>query len=105
MLPSEVKMTTYHGYRSEIITGWHTMLDATITGEGYTVEFSRLSERTIDMFCDALNGWYSLWTKFKCEYTDSEGKLSIIVRKPEDADKLYNLLSCITPVEFPSSGL
>ncbi len=100
MLPSEVKMKSYRGYRHNVFEGWQKMPEATIIGEGYTVEFSRLSERTIDMFCDALNGWENIWTKFCCEYTDDKGKLSITVRKPEDADKLFNMLADITPLEF-----
>ena len=104
MLPSEVKMKSYRGYHRDVFTGWQKMPEATIIGEGYIVEFSRLSERTIDPMCDALNGWYALWTKFCCEYTDSKGKLSIIFRKPEDADKLYQMLSDIQPITFEHEG-
>lgn len=100
MLPSEVKMKSYRGCHRDVFTGWQKMPEATIIGEGYIVEFSRLFERTIDPMCDALNGWYALWTKFCCEYTDSKGKLSIIFRKPEDADKLYSMLADVTPLEF-----
>ena len=100
MFPSEITMKSYRGYRNDIFEGWKKLDDATIAGEGYIVEFFRLSERTIDMMCDALNGWYGIWTKFRCEYTDSKGTLSITVRKPEDADKLFILLDGITPVEF-----
>ena len=104
MLPSEVKMKSYRGYRHSIFEGWQKLPEATIIGEGYTVEFSRLSESTIDMMCDALNGWFNIWTKFCCDFTDTKGKLSIIFRKPEDADKLYNLLSEIAPLEFEHEG-
>lgn len=69
-------------------------------GEGYTVEFYRLSESTIDMMCDALNGWHNVWTKFRCEFKDAKGTLAITVHKPEDADKLYRMLVDIRPVEF-----
>ena len=100
MLPSEVKMNSYRGYHRDVFEGWRKLSEATIEGEGYTVTFFRLSERTIDMFCDALNGWYNVWTKFCCEYKDSKGTLSITVRKPEDADKLFNLLTDIEPIEF-----
>lgn len=104
MLPSEVTLKSYRGYRHNIFEGWQKLSEATIIGEGYTVEFSRLSESTIDMMCDALNGWFNIWTKFCCDFTDSKGKLSIIFRKPEDADKLYNLLSDIAPLEFEHEG-
>ena len=104
MLPSEVTMKSYRGYHRDIFTGWRKMPEATIIGEGYTIEFSRLLESTIDMMCDALNGWYNIWTKFCCDFTDSKGKMSIIFRKPEDADKLYNLLSDIAPLEFEHEG-
>ena len=105
MLPSEVKMKSYRGYRHNVYEGWKKLDDATISGEGYTVEFFRLSERTIDMMCDALNGCYNVWTKFCCEYKDSKGTLSITVRKPEDADKLFNLLIGIKPIEFEHEGI
>lgn len=88
MFPSEITMKSYRGYRNDIFEGWKKLDDATIAGDGYIVEFFRLYERTIDIMCDALNGWYNVWTKFCCEYKDSRGKLSITVRKPEDADKL-----------------
>ena len=105
MLPSEVKMKSYRGYRHNVYEGWKKLDDVTISGEGYTVEFFRLSERTIDMMCDALNGWYNVWTKFCCEYKDSNGTLSITVRNPEDADKLFNLLVDIKPIEFEHEGI
>ena len=104
MLPSEVTLKSYRGYRHNIFEGWQKLPEVTINGKGYTVEFSRLSERTIDPMCDALNGWYGIWTKFCCDFTDSKGKLSIIFRKPEAADKLYNLLTDITPLEFDHEG-
>ena len=105
MLPSEIKMRSYRGYHRDVFEGWRKLPEATIEGKGYTVTFLRLSERTIDMFCDALNGWYNVWTKFCCEYKDSEGTLSITVRKPEDADKLFNLLIDIKPIEFEHEGI
>ncbi len=100
MLPSEIKMKSYTGYHNDVFEGWKKLDDATIVGEGYRIEFFRLSERTIDMMCDALNGWHNIWTKFCCEYTDSKGKLSITVSKPEDADKLFRMLEDVKPVEF-----
>ena len=105
MLPSEIIMRSNYGYRSNVFEGWRNMPEATITGEGYTVEFSRLSERTIDPMCDALNGWYNIWTKFSCEFKDAKGKLVITVSKPEDADKLYNLVAGIKPMEFEHEGI
>ena len=100
MLPSEIKMNSYHWYSSDIFEGWKQLDAATIDGEGYTVSFFRLSERTIDVMCDALNGWFNIWSKFRCEYKDDKGTLSITVRKPEDADKLYRMLYDIRPVTF-----
>ena len=100
MLPSEIKMRSYRGYHRDVFEGWRKLAAATIEGEGYTITFSRLGERTIDMFCDALNGWYTVWTKFRCEYVDKQGTLSITVRKPEDADKLFNIMVSVEPIEF-----
>ncbi len=104
MLPSEVKMKSYRGYRHNVPDGWKKLEEATINADTYKVEFFRLCERTIDPMCDALNGYYSTWTKFLCEYADEHGKLSIIVRKPEDADKLYRMLTDIQPVTFEYEG-
>ena len=104
MLPSEIKMKSYRGYHRDVFEGWDKMPEATIIGEEYIVEFSRLSERTIDIMCDALNGWYNVWTKFRCEYKDRKGTLSITVRKPEDADKLYVLMDGIEPITFEHEG-
>ena len=105
MLPSEIKMNSYRGFRHNVFEGWKKLDNATITGEGYTVEFYRLFERTIDRMCDALNGWHTIWTNFCCEYKDDKGTLSITVHKPEDADKLFNLLINIRPVEFEHEGI
>ena len=104
MLPSEIKLKSHYGYHRNICEGWQKLPDAMIVGDGYSVNFSRLSECTIDRMCDALNGWYNIWTKFCCEYTDRKGTLSITVRKPEDADKLYNMLLYIKPVVFEHEG-
>ena len=104
MLPSEIKLDSCYGYRHEVFTGWRKLNEAIINGEGYSVEFFRLSESTIDALNDALNGWFNIWTKFRCEYRDSKGRLSITVRKPEDADKLFNMLVDIQPIEFEHEG-
>ena len=101
MLPSEVKLPSYCGYYNKTFEGWKEMPTAAITGIGYTVKFYRLGERTIDPMCDALNGWHTVWTKFRFEYSDSEKTgIQIIVRKPEDADKLYKMMQNIAPMEF-----
>ena len=100
MLPSEVKMPSYRSYFYNVFEGWKKIPEVSIVGEGYKVEFYRYSERTIDEMCDALNGWFNVWTKVRCEYSDDKGKLSITVRKPEEADKLFNLLINIQPLEF-----
>lgn len=78
MLPSEIKMRSYRGYHQDVFEGWRKLAAATIEGEGYTITFSRLGERTIDMFCDALNGWYTIWTKFRCEYVDKQESCQLL---------------------------
>ena len=100
MVPSEIKMKSYRGYHRDVFEGWKKLNEATIDGEGYTVSFFRLSESTIDEMCDALNGWHNIWTKFRCEYKDDKGTLSITVHKPDDADKLFNIMVSIEPVAF-----
>ncbi len=92
MFPSAITLNSYYGYYDEIFAGWKKLDEATIKGDGYTVDFYRLSERTIDPMCDALNGWENIWTKFRCEYKDQKGTIAITVHKPEDADKLFNML-------------
>ena len=103
-IPSSIKLKAYSGYRKNIFEGWKKLEDSTITGEGYKVEFYRLSERTIDRMCDALNGWYNVWTKFRCDYEDTKGTLSIVVRKPEEADKIFKIMSDIQPLSFEHEG-
>ena len=104
MLPSEIRTKSYTGYRNDVFAGWMKLDDATIIGDGYKVEFYRLSERTIDIMCDALNGWYNVWTKFRCEYTDSKGTLSVTLHNPEDADKLFTILENVKPLVFEHEG-
>lgn len=104
MLPSAIEMKGSSGYRKNVFEGWKKLDEATITGDGYKVEFFRLSERTIDRMCDALNGWYNVWTKFRCEYEDAKGSLSITVRKPEDADKISRAMTNLHPVTFEHEG-
>ena len=102
--PSAIKLKAFSGYRKNIFEGWKRLDEATITGEGYKVEFYRLSERTIDRMCDALNGWYNVWTKFRCEYEDAKGTLTVTIRKPEDADKIFKIMADIQPVSFEHEG-
>lgn len=105
ILPSAIEMKCSSGYRKNVFEGWKKLDEATITGDGYKVEFFRLSERTIDRMCDALNGWYNVWTKFRCEYQDAKGSLSITVRKPEEADKISNAMTDLQPVAFEHEGV
>ncbi len=51
------------------------------------------------MMCDALNGWFNIWTKFRCEFKDEKGCCVITVHKPEDADKLFKIMLDITPIK------
>ena len=102
MLPSEITLKSCGGFRRNVFEGWKKLIS--IEGEGYKVEFYRLSERTIDTQSDALNSWYNIWTWFCCEFTDSKGKLSLSIRNPEDADKIYKILSDVQPVTFEHEG-
>ena len=104
MIPSSIKLKAFSGYRKNIFEGWKKLEDSTIAGKGYKVEFYRLSERTIDRMCDALNGWYNVWTKFRCDYEDEKGSLSIVVREPEEADKIFKIMSDIQPLSFEHEG-
>ena len=103
-LPSAIKLKSFSGYRKNVFEGWKRLDDATIAGEGYKVEFYRLSERTIDRMCDALNGWYNIWTRFRCDYEDAKGTLTLTIRKPEDADKIFKIMNDIQPVSFEHEG-
>ena len=103
-LPSAIEMKSCSGYRKNVFEGWKKLDDATITGEGYKVEFFRLSEKTIDRMCDALNGWYNVWTKFRCDFQDAKGTLTITVRQPEEADKISIAMSDLQPVTFEHEG-
>ena len=102
--PLAIELKSCSGFRKNVFEGWKKLEGATIEGEGYKVEFSRLSERTIDRMCDSLNGYYNIWTKFLCEYSDAKGQLSIAVRKPEEADKIFKAMSDIQPLTFEHEG-
>ncbi len=99
-LPSAIEMKSYSGYRKNVFEGWKKLDEATISGEGYKVEFFRLSEKTIDRMCDALNGWYNVWTKFRCDFQDAKGTLTITVRQPEEADKISRAMCNLQSVVF-----
>ena len=103
-LPSAIEMKSCSGYRKNVFEGWKKLDEATISGEGYKVEFFRLSEKTIDRMCDALNGWYNVWTKFRCDFQDAKGTLTITVRQPEEADKISMAMSDLQPVTFEHEG-
>ena len=100
MKPSEIKLKSSGGYYSQVTVGWEKLEDADIHGKGYKVEFYRLSCRTIDPNCDALNGWHNVWADFCCVYEDEKGKLYINVRKSEDADKIYKIMSDVEASVF-----
>lgn len=104
--PSAIIIATIFGFFNDIINGWVKLNDATIIGEGFTVEFYRLFERTIDRNCDALNGWYSFkTTKFLMKLTiDGETK-ELMVTTENDADKLFEIFKSIETVDFGEDGI
>ena len=103
--PSEIRTPSTDGFSRHMSEGWKPLKDATIEGDGYKVEFSRYADKTIDTMCDALNGWYYVWRNdFNCTYTDDKGKLELRLDKPEDADRLFDIMTNIQPVTFEHEG-
>jgi hypothetical protein len=103
--PSEIRTPSADGFSRHMSEGWKPLKDATIEGDGYKVEFSRYADKTIDPMCDALNGWHYAWQNdFNCTYTDSKGKLELRLDKPEDADRLFDIMTNIQPVTFEHEG-
>lgn len=89
-------------FRKNIKEGW-TKND-TIIGDGFTINTYRYAEATIDPNCDALNGWYTTFTKFKFELIVGNDKDVIIVNRKADADKLYTIFDKITETNFGAEG-
>ena len=93
-IPSAIIITALTGFYNKVVHGWIKLTDATIYGDGFTVTFYRLFERTIDPYCDALNGWYSIKTnKFLCELTVDGKTKSLTVNSEEKADKLFEIFN------------
>lgn len=103
--PSEVRTPGTSGFMRDVREGWKDLKAATIEGDGFKVEFSRYADRTIDPMCDALNGWYYSWRNdFECKYTDAQGELTLRTYKPEEADRLFDIMTNIEPVTFEHEG-
>ena len=103
--PSEVRTPSTDGFMRHTQDGWKPLKASTIEGDGFKVEFSRYAERTIDPMCDALNGWYYAWQNdFECKYTDKNGELTLRTRKPEEADRLFDIMTNVQPVTFEHEG-
>lgn len=80
-------------YRKDCFTGWKKMESSSFSRDGFSVVFECYGEADIEMFCDALNGWFTKWTKYKITYKDKKGEISITVKKISDADKLFDLVN------------
>ena len=99
--PSEIRTPSADGFSRHMSEGWKPLKDATIEGDGYKVEFSRYADKTIDTMCDALNGWYYIWRDdFNCTYTSGKSKLELRLDKPEDADRLFDIMTDTQPIPF-----
>ena len=102
--PSAIILATICTFYRNVFTGWKLLEDATINGDGFTVNFYRLGERTIDTNCDALNGWHTIWTKYLIELITKNGKREMVVSKGETADKLFNLFKNVGTINFDEEG-
>ena len=98
--PSAIIIALISGFYNTVLNGWVKLNDATINGDGFTINFYRLFERTIDRNCDALNGWYSIKTnKFLCELIVDGETMTMAVDTEEKADKLFEIFKGIKPCE------
>lgn len=101
--PSEVPLISSSGYYKEVFEGWRKLESSSIKGDGFTVLFERYGERTIDRMCDALNGWYTMWTKYRITFSDKKGKIAVVTKTNENADKIFSMVvdakSCDDPVD------
>ena len=103
--PSEVRTPSTDGFMHHTQDGWKPLKASTIEDDGFKVEFSRYAERTIDPMCDALNGWHYAWQNdFECKYTDKNGELTLRTQKPEEADRLFDIMTNVQPVTFEHEG-
>lgn len=95
MKPSEITFKSITGTRKTVPSGWVPVPACTINGDGFTVEFERLSICTIDPQCDALNGYYNVWSKWYIKLTTPTFSKSLAVTTAQ-ADKLHDILSNIS---------
>ena len=97
--PTEAYVPHGNGFYSGTPDGWVTLHDSTINGDGFSITFSRLVHRTIDRYCDALNGYYVEKTDlFDAEFT-SDTYSERITCDGKSADKLYAIFSNIKPYD------
>lgn len=102
--PSAIILATIYTFFNKVFTGWKKLEDATIHGDGFTVNFYRLTERTIDHNCDALNGWRTVWTKYLVELITPYGKKTVTLNDGKTADKFFNILKNVTAFEWEGEG-
>ena len=106
--PSEAPIKGSSGLRKNVFTGWKHIESSTITRREFEVTFDCYGEPTIDMFCDALNGWYTTWTRWRATFSNGKETIQITTHKRDVIDRLFEIINAIGPdsdPEFSEEGL
>ena len=98
--PSKVPIVGSSGYRKDVFQGWKKLESSTIKGDGFIITFEMYGAPDKDVMCDALNGWYTHWTECRIKLKDEKGEASITT-SIENADKIFEILINITPIDDP----
>ena len=92
MKPSTINYPVRVGYRTKLPHGYVNF--ATINGDGFTVNFARISDVTCDRNNDALNGYYNVWGDFIFTLVINGKEVATLTCKNiESADKLFTMIS------------
>ena len=106
--PSAAPIKGSSGYHKNVFTGWKHIESSTITRREFEVTFDCYGEATIDTSCDALNGWYTIWTMWRATFSNGKEVIQVTTRKRDVIDRLFEVINSIGPdsdPEFSEEGL
>ena len=92
------------GYRQDVREGWVHLGRSCIVRDVYSVKFYAFREATIDPMCDALNGWYSVTTKWKAVFSDPNGEVEIATKDKQAIEKIFDIMLAVRPLYFEHEG-
>ena len=99
--PSMAPIRGDSGYRRNIKEGWKPVESSTITRTGFEVKFEAYGEAAIDVFCDAMNGWYTEWTKWRATFSNGSTTIQVTTRRKDTIDRLFEVIVAVGPDSDP----